>query len=55
MPGDTMFYNMSFKDSNNQNIDITWGTYVDAGWGANLSGLSATTTGDPTVYLNTAN
>ena len=53
VPGDTTFYNMRFKDSNLQTIDITWEPYIDHN--APLTGLYVENRSDTWVKLHTAN
>lgn len=55
MPGDTLFHNMSVKDNNSQTIDVNWYSDVNAGWAANLSGLSVSVISDAMVSVSTAN
>lgn len=55
VPGDTTFYDMSFKDSDLNTVDITWNSSFAPGITNYLTGLGIGISSDERVELYTAN
>jgi hypothetical protein len=55
VPGDTTFYDMSFRDSNFNTVDITWEPWYGPGVWNYLTGLRVESSSDERVKLHTAN